>query len=183
MAYDRKFSILAISPKARLAPNTKGIASSLAKLLNSDTQVSKYNVTIEINQIPDPEGFIEQLYSAYAVVGFMMEFGEPNPFDVDKDFHRPMERLLETTGGKKGSTKISGEDLDREQMESLSRSVASAGNDAAARIKRAPNDRPILRHLKGDPASFAADSDEAQADPKGILRKLRETYLRIRHSE
>jgi hypothetical protein len=111
-----------------------------------------------------------------------MEFGEPNPFDVEKDFHKPMERLLEDADGKKGSTKISGPDLDRETLESLSRSVASVGNDASAKVRRTPSDRPLMRHLKGDPAGFAVDDEDILGNPNRILRNLKETYQRIRRS-
>ena len=180
--YDMKYSVLAITPKSKLAPTTKGIANSIEKLFNADPYTSEFGVKIEVRQIPDPESFIKQLYSAFAVIGFTMEFSEPNPFDVEKDFHKPMEHLLENTGGNKGSTKVSGSDLNRDSLESLSRSVASVGNDASAKIRRAAGDRPMLRHLKGDPAGFTVEGENIQADRSIIFQKLRETYQRIRMS-
>jgi hypothetical protein len=180
--YDKKFSVLAVTPKSKLAPTTNGIARSIEKLLNTDPYTNEYGVRIEVRQITDPESFIKQIYSAYAVVGFTMEFGEPNPFDVEKDFHKPMEHLLQTTGGNKGVTKVAGTDLDRESLESLSRSVASVGNDASARIRRNPSDRPMLRHLKGDPAGFTVDDGAIQTNTRGVFQKLRETYQGIRRS-
>lgn len=180
--YDKTFSVLAVTQKSKLAPTTKGIANSIEKLLNADPYTSERGVRIEVHQIPDPESFIKQLYSAYAVVAFTMQFGEPNPFDVEKDFHEPMERLLERTGGSNGSTKVAGTDLDRESLECLSRSVASVGNDASARIRRSAGDRPVLRHLKGDPAGFTVEDEAIQADTPSIFKKLRETYQRIRRS-
>ena len=177
--YDKKLSVLAITPKSKLAPTTKGIARNFAKLLNSHPYTRDNEIRIEIIEIPDPENFIKQIHDAYAVVGFQMEFGEPNPFDVEKDFHKPMESLLEATRGDKGATKVEGDDLDRVTLEILSRSVASVGNEASARIRKAAGDRPITKHLKGGPASFLVKTlDQAEE----IFLKLRDTYRSIRRS-
>jgi len=180
--YDRKLSVLAILPKSKLAPTTKGIARNIEKILNSSPLSKNSEVRIEISEIPDPEGFIMQIRSAYSVVGFKMEFGEPNPFDVEKDFHKPMESLLEATGGDKGATNISGDDLNRDALESLSRSVASVGQEAAARIRTTKGDRPVTKHLKGDPASFLIDKLEIPQQAAEIIIKLRHRYHQIRRA-
>ncbi|MFE8072598.1 hypothetical protein QQM79_16180 [Marinobacteraceae bacterium S3BR75-40.1] len=180
--YDQKIGALALAPKSKLAPTTKGIARNLEKLLNASLYTKENGVRIEVVEIPDPEGFIAQLHSAYAVVGFKMEFGEPNPFDVEKDFHAPMEELLSETGGDKGATNIKGQDMDRDTLETLSRSVASVGNDASARVRKAQGERPTTKHLKGDPASFLVEEFGVPENVAGILLKLRDTYRRIRRS-
>lgn len=100
--YDRKYSILAIEPKSKLSPTVKGIANNLEKLFNQQALVHDFGAKIEISEIWDPEDFLKQIRAAYSVVGFTVEFSNPNPFDVEADFHRPMERYLESTGGKKG---------------------------------------------------------------------------------
>lgn len=180
--YDKKLSVLALLPKSKLAPTTKGIARNIQNLLNSSPYTKDNEVHIEIAEIPDPEGFIEQLHSAYSVVGFQMEFGEPNPFDVEKDFHKPMESLLKETRGNKGATKVSGEDLDRDTLEELSRSVASVGHEASARIRKKQGERPVTKHLMGDPASFLVEEFGVPEQAAEIFVKLRDTYRRIRHA-
>ncbi|MHA7834040.1 MAG: hypothetical protein ACX94A_06115 [Algiphilus sp.] len=180
--YDSKISVLGVFPKARLAPTTKGIARSLEKLLNSSTFTLNNGVRIEIAEIPDPEGFINQIHQAYAVVGFRMEFGEPNPFDVEKDFHAPMEGLLKETGGNIGATKVSGQDLDREALEMLTRSVASVGNEASARIRNNRGDRPVTKHLKGDPASVLVEEFGVPKVAAEIIVGIRDTYRRVRRA-
>ena len=182
VAYDKKISVIAITPKSKLAPTTKGIARNIEKLLNADLYTKENEIRIELKEIPDPEGFITQIHSAYAVVGFKMEFGEPNPFDVEKDFHKPMESLLSESGGDKGATSVSGRDLERDVLEILARSVASVGNDASARIRKIEGDRPITRHMKGDPATFLVDEFGIPEQAADILVKLRNTYRRIRRS-
>ena len=111
-----------------------------------------------------------------------MEFGEPNPFDVEKDFHKPMESLLAVTGGEKGATKVSGDDLDRDTLEELSRSVASVGHEASARIRKSQGERPVTKHLKGDPASFLVEEFGVPEQAAEIFVKLRDTYRRIRRA-
>jgi len=182
VVYDKNLSVLAITPKSKLAPTTKGIARNIERLLNADSYTRENEIRIEIKEIPDPEGFIDQIHAAYAVVGFKMEFGEPNPFDVEKDFHKPMESLLSESGGEKGATSISGDDLERDVLETLSRSVASVGNDASARIRKNEGDRPITKHMKGDPATFLVDEFGVPEQAADIFIKLRNTYRRIRRA-
>lgn len=180
--YDRKYSILAIEPKSKLSPTVKGIANNLEKLFNQQALVRDFGAKIEISEIWDPEDFLKQIRAAYSVVGFTVEFSNPNPFDVEADFHRPMERYLESTGGKKGKTTVQGDDLDRNSIEKVTRSVASTGNDASARIRHEEKQRPVTRHLRGDPVSIAFDEEERQ-EPKGLMERIREAYARIRRQD
>lgn len=180
--YDQELGVLGLASKYKLAPTTKGIARNLQKLLNASPYTKDNGVRIEIGEISDPETFIDQLHEAYAVVSFKMEFGEPNPFDVEKDFHAPMEILLSETGGKKGATVLKGEDLEREPLELLTRSVASVGNNASAKIRKEAGDRPVIKHLKGDPASFLVEEFGIPEKAAGIAVKLRDAYRRIRRA-
>ena len=111
-----------------------------------------------------------------------MEFGEPNPFDVEKDFHAPMEALLSETEGKKGSTTLKGKDLKREPLEELTRSVASVGNDASAKMRIKAGEKLITKHLRGDPASVSVNVDNIHTKVAEVLVKLKDAYLRIRRA-
>ncbi len=177
-----ELGVLALAPKTRLAPTTRGIARNIEKLLNAARYNQEYGVRIEIGHIQDPTSFLDQLNSAYAVVSYKMEFGEPNPFDVEQDFHRPMEELLKETNGKKGSTQVSGEDLEKEPLEELTRSAASTGEEVSARIRPAAGSRPTTKHLRGDPAMFVAEDADVLRAPRQIVGLLRDAYNKIRQS-
>lgn len=155
------------------------VTKNLEKLLNLQSSVRDAGIRIEIAEIGDPEDFIQQVREAYAVVDFTAEFGRPNPFDVNSDFHRPMEKYLEATDGAKGKTTVQGEDLDRDNVEDVSRSVASTGNEAKARLRKGRGQRPVTRHMRGDPVSVQVEEEEVD-DSGGILRWLREAYQRVR---
>ncbi len=179
--YDKKFGVLAIEPKSKLSPTVKGVARNIEKLFNrQDTVInSNSDLRIEISEIWDPENFIRQIRQAYAVVGFTVYFGMPNPFDVEADFHRPMEKYLQETRGIKGKAAVQGNDLDRDRIEEVTRSVASTGNDASARLRRKQGQRPVTRHLEGDPVSLPIE-DVDREDKVRLLNKLRAAYLLIR---
>lgn len=182
--YDLVHSVIAISPKAKLSPTVKGIARSIEKLFNEQPYTLDNEVRIEVAEISDPEGFIDQIHSAFAVVGFTVDFGEPNPFDVDKDFHEPMEKYLQAAGGEKGKTNIQGADLNRDTLEELTRSVASTGNEATARIRKKRGSKAITKHMKGDPVSVSIDDMDIPEMAKKLLLKIKEAYQRLRkHDE
>ncbi len=177
--YDIKYGFLAIEPKSKLSPTVKGIARNIEKLLNRQDFVVDSGYRIEISEIWDPEDFLRHIRQAYAVVGFTVHFGKPNPFDVEADFHRPMEKYLEETGGRKGKATVQGEDLDRDKIEEVTRSVASTGNDASARLRMNEGQRPVTRHLEGDPVTIPIE-DEERSDKLTLLDKLRDAYIRVR---
>lgn len=177
--YDSGIGVLGIAPKAKLSPSPKGVARSLERLLNYQPEVADRGFRIEISEIWDPEGFLEQIHHAYAVLSFSVEFGKPNPFDVQKEFHEPMEKYLEASGGEAGKTTIRGEDLDRETVEDVTRSAASTGKNASARLLREIGQKPITRHVKGDPVIVPAEDEEVK-NHVDILSRIRETYQKIR---
>lgn len=180
--YDSYYSVLGLAAKSRLSPTVKGIARSLERLLNSQSSVRDNAIRIEVREIWDPEGFLQQIHEAYAVVGFTVEFGRPNPFDVESDFHKPTQRYLAATGGSKGKTTVQGDDLDRERIDEVTRSVASTGNEAKARLRKAAGQRPVTRHMRGDPANIPREEVESE-EPASILRRIREAYMRVRRHE
>ncbi|WP_369601631.1 hypothetical protein AAIA72_01200 [Hahella sp. SMD15-11] len=177
--YDPKFGFLAIEPKSKLSPTVKGIARNVEKLFNRQDVVVNSGYRIEISEIWDPKDFLKHIHQAYAVVSFTVNFGKPNPFDVESDFHKPMEKYLEETGGRRGKATVQGIDLNRDRIEEVARSVASTGNNASAKMRMGEGQRPVTRHLEGDPVTIPIEEEDRE-DKLSLLQKLREAYSRVR---
>ena len=180
---DLHYQVIGIAKKTRLAPTPKGIANQLERLLNSSDYISSLGVRIEVSEINDPEDFVTYLHQAYSVTKFSVEFGEPNPWDADKDFQAPMQKLLRESSGTKGKTIIAGEDLERDTLEDLSRASASAGNDAQAVIKIDEDSSNITKHLKGNPATVTEEEVHTKNDKISILQKIVSYYRKIRQED
>lgn len=178
--YDKAFSIIGIVPKAKLAPTAKGIARSIQRLLTRHSLALDQGVEVEVSEIWDPETFLEQVRTAYELVGFTVQFTKPNPFDVEKDFYGPMERFVGELGGAKGRANVQGIDLNKEGIEEITRSVASTGNNASARLRRRKGQRPVTRRLQGDPVTVPLAGDEHEEDASTIFALIRDTYRNIR---
>lgn len=177
---DLRYQVLVLAKKTRLAPTPKGIAAQLEKLLNGSQTVEIAKARIEISQINDPEDFVEHIRNAYAVTRFGMEFGQPNPWDANEDFQKPMQKLLGKTAGFRGNTTIQGDDLDRATLEQLVRATASTGNDAQATIKMSPRGKVKKKRLKGNAAVITQDDIGSRDQRRGLLQTAREYYDRIR---
>lgn len=177
--YEAKYGIFAITPKSGLAPTAKGIARNLEKLLNRQPRAKDVGVEIELSEIWDPEGFLEQIRNSYELVGFAIEFTKPNPFDVERDLHAPMQSYLREIGGSKGRATVQGTDLNKDSVEDVTRSVASTGNDASARIRRKKGQRPVTRRLRGDPVIVQLEGIEGEKSDT-ILSRIREAYRALR---
>ncbi|MBI4716234.1 MAG: hypothetical protein HY763_00355 [Planctomycetes bacterium] len=129
--------------------------------------------------------FIAHLRSAERVRQFWMTFSRPNAFDVESDFHRPMQKLLAEAAGEKGKTVLDGSDLNCDTLEPLARSAASTGAEAAAKIVPRNSTCAVTKRLRGNPVNVTVlyeSTDEEIPWLQKVIAKVRETYARIRNS-
>lgn len=177
---DTELQVCAIAGKSKLAPTIAGIARQLGRLLNASVLAEETKLRFDVREITDPSDFIAHLKSAYAIRKFWMTFALPNPFDVNEDFQRPMERLLKEADGDRGKTGISGEGLNPELLETLTRSAVASGQEAAADLQVAEDQPPVRRHTRGNPVTTGEESIDSDEQKAGLLNKMRRIYCRIR---
>jgi len=179
--FDAKIGFIGIARKQSLSQTAEGIARQIEKLLALTTVVAENSISVEISPIPDPEGFIRTLKSAYRVYKFSATFRGPNPFDADEHFQKPLSVYLASANGIKGKAQISGDDLERNVLEAVTRSTAATGNDASARVLKTKSQKPITINLKGDPVKKKYDEEEHVAEV--VLSDLTNLYQRVRRDE
>jgi hypothetical protein len=179
--FDSSIGIIGIAKKKNLSPTAKGIANRLEHLYSLTNVVKQNNVTVEVRPIPDPDGFLKALNSAFRVYRFTATFRGPNPFDADEFFQRPLSVYLSAANGSKGTASISGDDLNREVLAEVTRSTAATGNEAAARVQKTQQQKTVTINLKGDP--IKRRYDEAEHVPEAVLRDLTAQYHRVRNNE
>ncbi|MDD2659670.1 MAG: hypothetical protein PHY54_08325 [Methylococcales bacterium] len=179
--FDARIGFIGIARRASLAPTAKGIATSIEKLLSMSRVISENDISVEIAPIPDPEGFLLALASAYRVTRFSATFSGPNPFDADEHFQKPLSVYLSAANGEMGKAQIQGENLDRDVLQNVTRSTAATGNEASAKIMKSQSQKPITINLKGDPVKRSYDEEEHI--PKTVLADLTNLYHRVRSDE
>jgi hypothetical protein len=179
--FDAKIGFFGIAKKPNLSQTTKGIAGRVAELLSSTEVVVANAITVDIRPIPDPEGFIKALDTAFRVYSFSASFRGPNPFDADEHFQKPLSVYLSAANGNKGKAQISGDDLNRQVLQQVTRSTAATGNEASARIQRQRSQKSITINLKGDPVKRKYDEDYHR--PEVVLADLTNLYNQVRHDE
>ena len=84
--FDARIGFMGIARKTSLSPTTKGIAAHIEKLLSMSRVTIENDISVRIAPIPDPEGFLLALASAYRVTRFAATFRGPNPFNADEHF-------------------------------------------------------------------------------------------------
>ena len=179
--FNAAIGFIGIAKKSKLAPSAMGIANQIERLLLKTKMVADNEIQVEIPPIPDPNGFLQELRSAYRVLRYTATFHGPNPFDADEYFQKPLSKYLSAAKGQKGKAQISGVDLDRETLGAVTRSTAATGNQASARIRRNKKKDPVTINLKGDPVSRSYDEETHQ--PRVVLEELNTVYERIRKDE
>ena len=134
---DLELQVCAIGHKTIVSRTPKAIANNLQRILNASHQSDPENEPLRfvLSLIEDPQEFLDSIASAYQVSSFTIYFSRPNPFDVNEQFVKPMERYLQQAGGQEGETTIKGEGLRPEVLQEMVRSAAATGNTARARIR------------------------------------------------
>jgi hypothetical protein len=179
--YDSDVQVCAIARKTTLTPKVDSIARQLKKALSNSAEARKNNVSIVVSPILDPQGFIFYLRDSYQIKNFEITLSRPNPWDVEGDFHKPNERLLEAANGKRGKVQIAGDALDKKVCEDLAHSAASAGEDASARLLQSANAHPVKRTLGDKGVVLQADAVTLTEQRREFVAELRRAYDRVRH--
>jgi len=177
---DLELEVCAIARKTSLAPTTSAIARHLGRVLMSSPTVGASGVSFDVSEISDPEQFLAELKRAYAISFFKVTLKRPNPFDINADFLGPLSKAIEEADGETGEAAIKGKALDPVPLEELTRSAASTGDNAAARMYLQNQRRSVYRSLRGDTASISADALDDQDDRHAALDAVRARYKGIR---
>ena len=179
--FNSHVGFVGIAKKTSLASTTRGMARQLEKLLSQAQIIQRYNITVEVLPIPDPEGFLRALLSAHQITSFTATFHGPNPLDADAYFQKPLSVIASTTHGDRGKVQVVGENLDSEALADITRSTAATGNEASARIRKSKHQRLTTIHLRGD--ALKRGYDESRHQPEKAVNDLTAIYDRVRSHE
>jgi len=175
--FDSSIGLIGIAKKSKVASDVGAIARKITKLLDNTKIVSEYGVEVRVDFIPDPEGFIQKLRSAYSIKHFKASFTGPNPIDADELFQKPLSVYCQAVSGESGAVEVFGEQLNEESIEAVAKSTASTGNTASAKIQPSHNKKIITITLKGDAIRVPVDIETLKPD---ILKEIQEAYYKVR---
>ena len=178
---DVNLEVLAVAKKAQLGPNAASIADRVERLLNEARSELTSGVRFKIDEISDPESLVTYIREAYTVSEFWLTVTQPNPFDENEDFVKPMQKALTASNGQRAKAEIRGTDLNREVLEELARSAASAGNDAGATLVPAtPEGRKMRKRLRGNSVNVQEEELQSEDSRRDLLQRVRDAYNRVR---
>lgn len=177
---DTRLEVAAIARKYDLSPSPGRLCTALAEVLAYSTFGRENVARFLCAPLSNPDRFLRDLRSAFAIKSFTVTFAPPNPFDVNRDFIQPMERLAREANGEQGRTTISGQALDPNPLEELTRSAAATGDDASARVVVEAGEPPVSRSLRGDAVLIGVESLATTEERAAVVAKLRAEYAEIR---
>lgn len=182
VALDLQYQVCAIAKKPALSQRIDYIANSLADIWNASRTPDTAHFRFVLERIDDPSEFVTLIRTARRIRRFEIALSPPNPFDVEEQFHRPMEELLSAMNASSGKMSLSGEDLDANIAEELTRSAATTGNTTKARIQSDESTRPRAVQSGGTPITIEETHFETIKEKYLLFERIRETYTRIRRS-
>lgn len=177
---DTTIQLCAIGKKNKISPKTQNIATNLANLLNKSATSREGNFSFIISQINNPENFLKSIENADAVKKFSFSLSRPNPFDANRDFHEPLKKLTREINSKKGKAEFVGENLSKEVITDLAKSVSTSGDDATAKLIPKIGGPAIAVRLGNNPARLHAKDDELKGKKEEFLSEIQNLYFKIR---
>ena len=183
VALELDLQLCAIARKLRMAQRTETIAKNLETVLNTSRDDGTRHLTFKLQAISDPTEFLDLVRAAARISRFEIAFTPPNPFDVEQQFHRPMEEFLQATRARQGKASVVGDELDRSIIEDLTRSAASTGNTANANIQANDEAKPSPKYSNGNPATVVVEKFSTQQERNSLLDRVRTVYNRIRGTD
>lgn len=176
--FDASYGLLGLVNNYELSPTEFGLANKLQQLLQGTNIVVETMTNVEIDSVKNPVEFITRVRNAYSIKKFSVTFSGPNPFDADEYFHKPMSIYLNEANGKVGKTIIDGDDLKSSVIIDMTKSIASTGNDATARIQEKSHEKVVTIYLKKNAAKVILPMDEESDEI--IISKMLEVYHGVR---
>jgi hypothetical protein len=178
---DTHLEVLGIARKPELSSAIPGLAHRLQRMLNESKQKLP-DVTFVINEIKDPEDFLNYVRDADSILRFWKSISRPNAFDA-AELESQFRLLVEDARASTGLVDLKGKELTKSIIEELARSAASVGNKAGATIKSTPDARPE-RKLLGDNPVIVHESDlDSRERKESILERIRRKYHEIRGAQ
>ena len=187
VAIDLQLQVCAIAHKSNVYPKIRNTVKRLEEVLQHATIFSRRQSIIKISRIDIPSDFLTQIENAVNIYDFEITFSLPNPFDVDRQFQRPLEELLREAGGEEGKVSIKAPNkkkLNTSLIKKLTQSAVSSGNKVKARIRSLSDLRTSIIQSSNKPLTIKfIYKTAADIDWKELLGKIREAYHNVRHSE
>lgn len=179
--FDGETQTCVIERRPNVAAKAIEIAPKLEKLLNSTRAPAEAGVTIRVDELRDPTGFIDQIRESYRVTRFSFTAEFENAHDVYGLIHRPAEQYNEAIRGAKTTVESRGDDLDKEVVEEAARSAASVGDPASATVKPDKGGKLKTIYLRGTPLLELVElAEKAEAIKETMLAAAKRAYHRLR---
>ncbi|HLA33408.1 MAG TPA: hypothetical protein VJ001_00925 [Rhodocyclaceae bacterium] len=175
--FDSRLGLIGIGKRTKVAANVKTIAGTIQKLLSKTETASHNRLTVHVDYIPDPESFLEKIYSAHAIKNFKAHFTGPNPIDADELFQKPMSYYCKELDGTNGNVSVNGNALSADAVAAVAKSTAATANRASAAIQLEHEGRVIPISLKGDAKFILVDQD---CEKLQTLKAIQSAYREIR---
>jgi hypothetical protein len=173
-------SVIAIHHNYALSENAYATAKKFCELLSTTTLISKYKLKLTVGAMSNPDNFLETLHEAYAIKKLTYEFSRPNPFDADALCVKPLELLAKESYASEGVMSLTGERLNFEVIQSISKSAAATGDDVRARYQAKVNTRPVSISLKQNTASIDVETTSSRYGKENLTNLIVQKWKKIR---
>jgi len=136
---DVRLQVCAIAEDKHVATNVATIGRRLQDMLRRSETMKAAGYLPEVNEMPNPQGLIEQIRSSARVETLWLGFGPTNSFDADEMFIKPLSKTADEVQAEKGLVTYyggnTGQGLDKDAAEQLVKASTSEGKVASARLR------------------------------------------------
>lgn len=176
--FDIEIGLMAIEGKSKVNSHVGQTAKRIESIFDNSKAVNSRGVYVTVEEISDPEGFVEKIRKASHVLRFQASFTGPNPNDADALFQKPLSVYAGAINAAEGNVTVSGKNLDKNVVINVARSSAATANKVHASII-SDGKRKVIKFIKGpkrlDAARNASDID--------IFNEVISSYKKVKADE
>jgi hypothetical protein len=173
------YQICAIAPNTKVGRNERSIAGRLEAILNLSTPAVELGYQFFVLPVPNPNDFLGEIRSAYAVTRFWFRFRAPNFFDRG-EFEENMEQYLRHVRGDTGKVEVQGDELDRHTIEDTTRSAVAAGEEVSATIQRYEGAEGDTIRIGDTPVVVEQESVADEDERRNLVERVIARFLEVR---
>lgn len=174
--YDRRSQVAGILVKQGVSMNARELAYKVTILLEEAGIARRNNREIVVDYIPDPDGFIKSLETAFRITRFEFEFTPPNPPGDNKYIRQPLKSFAQRTGAVEGRVSVKGPALNGPELAELARDIAAAGDNAVATIQVSEKSPLERKSLNVNPLREPVVAELHEETGEALLRATEEGF-------
>jgi hypothetical protein len=170
--FDCERRLFGIAKKSDLSSDVNSISKKIEILLQESNVAKNSMKKITINEVKDPDDFLDKLRGAYKIKNLKIKFNNNNSL-VSDELSNNLSDYCTQMSAEKGVIEVTGNAISLKYAESIIKYSMNSNNEISAKIIPQKDENQITIHMKSQILTINVSED---FEYPAILEKIRYAY-------